>query len=77
MLWLWVVFLFHVLWSKRCAAIKRRDDWNTKNPNTPIVIGPQQIRSRVKNRNLDKETRIIKGAPREMRGRVASDVAGE
>lgn len=59
------------------AAIKRRDDWNTKNPNTPIVIGPQQIRSRVKNRNLDKETRIIKGAPREMRGRVASDVAGE
>jgi hypothetical protein len=59
------------------AAIKRRDDWNTKNPNTPIVIGPQQIRSKVKNRNLDKETRIIKGAPREMRGRVASDVAGE
>jgi hypothetical protein len=59
------------------AAQKRRDDWNAKNPNTPIVIGPQQIRSKVKNRNLDKETRTIKGAPREMRGRVASDVAGE
>jgi hypothetical protein len=59
------------------AAIKRRDDWNIKNPNTQIVIGPQQIRSKVKNQRLDKETRIIKGAPREMRGRVASDVAGE
>lgn len=59
------------------AAQKKRDDWNAKNPRTPIVIGPQQIRSKIKARNQEKEDRIIRSAPREMRGRIASELAEE
>jgi hypothetical protein len=59
------------------AAQKRRDDWNAKNPRTPIVIGPQQIRSKVKNQRLEKKERLLRSTPKEMRGRVASELAEE
>jgi hypothetical protein len=57
------------------AAQKERDDWNKRNPKTQIVIGPQQIRSRIKARNQDKENRVLRNAPPEMRGRIASELA--
>lgn len=59
------------------AAQKERDAWNKRNPKTPIVIGPQQIRSRIKARNQEKEGRILRNAPPEMRGRIASELAEE
>jgi hypothetical protein len=52
-------------------AQKRLDDWNQNNPDSPIVITASQLRARRRNMSLDKETRLLKAAPREMRGRVA------
>ncbi len=56
------------------SAIKRRDDWNNRNPDTQIIIGPQQIKSGVKSKSGDKDSRIIRQAPREMRGRIAEEL---
>jgi hypothetical protein len=52
-------------------AQKRLDDWNQNNPDSQIVITPSQLKSRRRAMSLDKETRLLKAAPREMRGRVA------
>lgn len=52
-------------------AMKRMDAWNKDNPDSPIVITASQIKARRRAMSLDKETRLLKAAPREMRGRVA------
>jgi hypothetical protein len=52
-------------------AQARLNEWNRANPDTPIQITGAQIRSRIRNQGLDKDTRLLKAAPREMRGRVA------
>lgn len=52
-------------------AMKRMDAWNKDNPDSPIVITAQQIQARRRAMSMDKETRLLKAAPREMRGRVA------
>ena len=52
-------------------AQARLDDWNLANPDTPIQITGAQIKARIRNQGLDKDTRLLKAAPKEMRGRVA------
>ncbi|CAB4154472.1 LT_GEWL domain containing protein [uncultured Caudovirales phage] len=52
-------------------AQARLDEWNRANPNTPIQISGAQIKSRIRNQGLNKDTRLLKAAPKEMRGRVA------
>lgn len=55
--------------------IKRWQDWNRDNPDTQIKISADQIRSKVRQLNTDKDTRILKQAPREMRGAIGLDMA--
>lgn len=52
-------------------AEKRLADWNRSNPESRIAIKPTQIRGRVQKMNSDKDARLLKSAPRELRGRVA------
>jgi len=52
-------------------AKQRLADWNRDNPDTPVVIKGTQIRDRVRQMNTDKDSRLLKQAPREMRGRIA------
>lgn len=43
-------------------------DWNEKNPDTPIRITLPQIRQRVKAMGMNRRQRLIKSAPKELRG---------
>lgn len=52
-------------------AKERMTDWNRDNPDTPVAIRATQIRDRVRQMKMDKDARLLKQAPREMRGRVA------
>jgi hypothetical protein len=54
-------------------ATKRLADWNAANPDTQIQINLNQIRARVKSEMMDKEQRMLKQTPREMRGRIGLD----
>lgn len=56
-------------------AMKRMNDWNKSNPDTLIQINAQQIRGRVRQMLTDKDSRLMKSAPREMRGRMGLDLA--
>lgn len=56
-------------------AAKRLDDWNRRNPDTQIKVTPDQIRNKARQMATDKDTRLLKQAPREMRGRVGLDLA--
>lgn len=55
-------------------AKQRQDDWNKKNPRIPIAINGNQIRDRVRSLNTDKNTRILKESPKEMRGRIGLEL---
>lgn len=54
---------------------QRLTDWNRDNPDTPIRITPDQIRSKARQMATDKDARLLKLAPREMRGRLGLDLA--
>lgn len=56
-------------------AQQRMTDWNRRNPATPIQITPDQIRNLSRQMVTDKDTRLLKSAPKEMRGRVGLDLA--
>lgn len=56
-------------------AMKRRDSWNESNPKTPIAIRSTQIRDRVRQMATEKDARLLKQAPKEMRGSVGLDLA--
>lgn len=56
-------------------AQKRMVDWNKSNPDTLIQINAQQIRGRVRQMLTDKDARLMKSVPREMRGRMGLDLA--
>ena len=43
-------------------------DWNEKNPDTPIRITLPQIRQRVRAMGMDRRERLVKSAPKELRG---------
>ena len=49
--------------------------WNKDNPDTPISIKPDQIRNQVKSLGNDKDSRILKSAPKEMRRGVGLELA--
>jgi hypothetical protein len=51
-------------------ASAKLDSWNAKNTDTPIVITPNQIRDRARGMAAERDGRMIKQAPREMRERV-------
>lgn len=53
------------------AARKALSTWNIENPESPIRITPNQIRSQVQSMSLSKDQRLMKTAPREIRGEVA------
>ena len=54
---------------------KRLTDWNRDNPDTPIKITPDQIRNKARQMATEKDARLLKQAPREMRGRLGLDLA--
>jgi hypothetical protein len=56
-------------------AQQRLNDWNRRNPGTPIQITPDQIRNLARQMATEKDARLLKSAPREMRGRVGLDLA--
>lgn len=49
-------------------------EWNRDNPDTPIRITADQIRSKAKNMMTDKNSRIVKEAPKEIRGRIGLEL---
>ena len=51
-------------------AQKRRDQWNKSNPDLPIAINASQIKQRVRALSIDKDTRVLKNTPKEIRGRI-------
>lgn len=53
---------------------QRLTDWNSDNPDTPIRITPDQIRNKARQLATEKDTRLLKMVPREMRGRVGLDL---
>lgn len=57
------------------AAMKRKDDWNEANPETKIRIDSDQLRSKARKMATDKDTRLRKSAPRELRGSLGLDLA--
>lgn len=56
------------------AQADRLSEWNRDNPDNPIRITPDQIRSRAKLLQTDKGSRITKTAPKEIRGRVGLEL---
>jgi hypothetical protein len=55
-------------------AAKRLNDWNESNPKTPISINAEQIRAKSRQLLTDKNNRLLKTTPREMRGTVGLDL---
>ncbi len=55
-------------------AQKRRDQWNKSNPDLPIAINASQIKQRVRALSIDKDTRVLKNTPKEIRGRIGLDL---
>ena len=58
-------------------AMERLELWNKNNPDSPIKIEPRQLISKIKSMSTEKAERIIKQAPREMRGSVAEGINGK
>ena len=56
------------------AAQKALTDWNSKNPESPIRINPSQIRDLVRKMTTGKDERILKTAPKEIRGRIGLEL---
>jgi hypothetical protein len=58
-------------------AMRRVDEWNASNPDTPIYLTRKQIKDAVNNMGSDSDARLIKKAPREMRGRAVDELLGK
>ena len=50
-------------------------EWNSENPQLKIAINNAQLRARVIEMRIPQNTRIIRNAPRELRGSIAQDLA--
>jgi hypothetical protein len=48
--------------------------WNARNPEQRIVITPEQIRRRVQEARMERNIRLLKTAPKEIRGQVAESL---
>lgn len=55
-------------------AQKRRDQWNKSNPDLPITINANQIKQRVRALSIDKDARVLKNTPKEIRGNIGLDL---
>jgi len=51
-------------------AQKELADWNAKNPDMPIRIGRNALRSRVRNLAMDRRERLSKATPKAVRAQV-------
>jgi len=56
-------------------AAKQLKEWNAKNPQTPVAINNEQVRQAARQYLIDQDARIIKSAPRELRGRAGLELA--
>lgn len=61
----------------KAKAEARLDEWNKKNPKTPIKITLKQKKDALKKMNQDSDQRLIKQTPKEMRSRIREDLADE
>ena len=52
-------------------------EWNRENPKLKVVINNAQLRARVIEMRIPQNTRIIRNAPRELRGSVARKLLAE
>lgn len=71
----WAQGIFEKNPDKVAAARAELLDWNTKNPEAPIRIAPNQVKKRVQTMSQDKTTRIAKTAPAEIRDSVRRELA--
>jgi hypothetical protein len=55
-------------------AREKMEEWNRKNPESRMSISTDQVARRVKEMKMDREQRIIKSAPRELRGNVKAQL---
>lgn len=55
-------------------AQTRQKKWNEKNPDMQIAINANQIRDRVRALSIDKDTRVLKSSPKEIRGKIGLDL---
>lgn len=53
------------------VAMAELEQWNDRNPETPVQITPQQIRQRVERMSMSRADRVLKTTPKEVRGRMA------
>jgi hypothetical protein len=56
------------------AARSRLAKWNENNPDSRISIVPTSIRAKVKTMQMDREQRLIRSAPKEIRARVREEL---
>lgn len=61
----------------KAKAEARLEEWNKKNPKTPIKLTLKQKKDALKKMNQDSDQRLIKQAPKEMRRRIREDLADE
>jgi hypothetical protein len=57
------------------AARAALADWNKKNPDTPITINGGQLSARVRTLKTEAPERLIKAAPKQLRGMVRQSLA--
>ena len=71
---LWARGIFERDQEKVKRARAKLLDWNLANPESRIVIAPQQIQKRVQQASMTADQRFIKTAPPELRSRVAEEL---
>ncbi|MES2319952.1 MAG: PLxRFG domain-containing protein [Pseudomonadota bacterium] len=50
----------------------KMEDWNAKNPDTPVMISAHQIMAKARQDMTPADQRLMRSAPKEMRGHVAA-----
>ena len=68
----WARGLFEHDQEKVLDAVNALRIWNTKNPSSPIRIAPIDVQQRVREMLLTQDQRVIKSAPKMLRGEVAA-----
>jgi hypothetical protein len=70
----WARGVFEKDYKQVLEARRTLKAWNDNNPETPIVIKPVQIATRVKNMNKTRAERFLGTVPKEMRKNVALEL---
>ncbi|KJK22144.1 hypothetical protein UB46_23865 [Burkholderiaceae bacterium 16] len=53
------------------------NDWNEKNPDSPIEITNKQLVGKVKQMATPSASRMLKAAPKGLRGRLADQLSAD